>query len=96
MKLTKAQTALHKKMGQILEEIGKPITKDGMATLENLLKANKHDSLWGLAIRRVFNDDGDKAKLITMLADQAMDDPFTMQCIVGMDATILLLRTIKN
>lgn len=83
-------------MTDMLAEIGRPYHPFDRSLLINLLKANNHDSLWGDAIRRTFEKDGDVDKLIAQLASQTMDDPFVMCCIVGRDAMVLLLRSVPH
>lgn len=94
--MTQAQKAVGLTMLAMITEIGEPLTEHDWTNLRNILQDCKSDSFWGLAIRKVFDDGGDVEALINGLADQAMDDVFTMSCIVGKEGTRLLLRTIQT
>jgi hypothetical protein len=59
------------------------------------LRNCKSDTLWGSAIKKAFRDEPDATTvnlLIEQLASQAIDDFVTMTEIVGITATLLLLR----
>lgn len=79
----------------MIQDIDQPLDKDEKFVLVNLLRNNRHDSIWGDAIRKVFRDNGDVDALIQGLAEQGMDDIFTMVCILGKDLTRLILRAYK-
>lgn len=91
--MTKAQVAIEQLMTSLIEKVGKPMTLHDIETLIEMLRKVEHDSLWGTAISNVFENGGDVNLLIKQLASQSVDDPFTMSCIVGMKATIMLLRS---
>lgn len=80
----------------IRKKLELPITLAETAQLIEMLKAVKHDSLWGTAIRKCFDTGGDVPGLISELADQCMDEPTTMFAIVGFEASILLLKTLPT
>lgn len=93
--MTKAQQRVQHLLDGIKKKVGEEITPAEMNILRVHLSENKNDSIWGHAIQSVFANGGDVDQLIENLASQAYDDPFTMSCIVGLDSTILLLKTFR-
>lgn len=96
MKATTAQKAIVKKMTALIDDLERPWTVYDLERLRHLLSKVKSDSLWGAAISQVFESKPPDAyrlnKLIEQLASQAIDDFVTMVEIVGITATLLLLR----
>lgn len=93
--MTPAQNAIEKKTSQLVHELGQPWRFSDLNKLAELLKECKHDSIWGLAIQQIMAQEPDAARLESLLdglANQAIDDFVTMTEIVGITATLLLLR----
>lgn len=99
--MNKAQQSVADKMKYIIEQVGqgKLSSLEEGELIERLENASQHKSIWGVAIRNHFEkpiEDRDDWQLINGLASQCMDDLFTMICVVGQEAIILLLRTVNN
>ena len=92
MKSTPAQRAIDKKLTNLIAEMDRPFSDQDMDNLKDRLRLVRADSLWGTAILKVFKDGGNVEALIDNLASQAIDDFVTMTEIVGITATLLLLR----
>lgn len=96
----KAQQAIADKMNYMITEVGKGALtsiEEG-ELIEQLENASQHRSVWGTAIRMHFEkpiEERDDWELINGMASQCMDDLFTMICVVGQKAVILLLRTVN-
>jgi hypothetical protein len=97
--MNKAQEALNRKMALLIEQVGTPLTPAERETMLINLSKVQSDSLWGVAIRQVFDaPDSDLNRklvqsLVEQLASQAIDDPFTMSCVVGHKTMVLLLKS---
>jgi hypothetical protein len=94
---SRAVASIHKKMTYIIEQVEQgPLCQEELLDLFNVLGNVKGDGLWAIGIRSYLAGprDHDQA-FLDGLAEQCMDDIFTMTCIVGQKAVILLLRTVK-
>lgn len=92
----KAVASVHKKMTYIIEQVERgPLAEAERTELMGILERVKGDSLWAIGIRSYMGGPRENEdQFIRGLADQCMDDIFTMTCIVGQAAVIYLLRTI--
>jgi hypothetical protein len=95
---SKATASIRKKMEYIIDRV-----KDGqlgeaeMTELMNILAKVNGTSMWAIGIRGYMDGPrGHDQEFIRGLADQCMDDIFTMTCIVGQAAVIYLLRTVND
>jgi hypothetical protein len=91
-KLTPAQQRFADTSHKLIELVGLPFTGDDWTDLIRLLHAVQPGSIWGTCITWAIKQGHDMTQLVGELASQAYDNPFTMSSIVGVDATILLLR----
>lgn len=98
--MSKAIDAIRKKMEYVIDRVGAgSLNMRELKALTEHLASIKHDSIWGLAIQQHFAKpelERNDLALIEHLADQAMDDIFTMTCILGLQAVILILRTVND
>ena len=90
--MTPAQKSIRRATLNWLARVGQPFTSSDRERLIYFLDKINTDSIWTVAIKKVFQEHGDIDKLIAALAAQAVDDPLTMSEIVGISATTLLLR----
>jgi len=93
----RAVASIHKKISYIIEQVEQgPLTPEELESLFKILRNVKGDNLWAIGIRSYMAGPRDHdMKFLEGLADQCMDDIFTMTCIVGQDGVICLLRTVK-
>lgn len=89
---TRSQEAIHRCAVTWMNRVAQPFSVDDLEKLLGILKHCESDSIWGVAIRKVFKDGGDMASLIVSLSSQAIDDPLTMAEIIGVNGTTLLLK----
>lgn len=93
---TTAQKAIDKKAASLILQLEEKWTTYDLNRLVEYLKKCKSESPWGLAIKSVFSDDVPDASKVNSLLDglskQSVDDFITMAEIVGIRATLLLLR----
>jgi hypothetical protein len=90
--MTTAQKSLRNKMLYIMERVQKPLSCLEEAALIESLEAVRGTGVWHHAIQKAVSI-GCATELIPLLASQAVDDPLTMHCVMGLDGLILLLRT---
>lgn len=65
--------------------------------VENLQNLKDKTSAWGFAIHLHFQKpDRDDQQLLDSLRMAAVDDIFTISCVLGLANAILVLRTIKD
>lgn len=95
---SRAVASVHKKMTYIMEQVQRgPLVEAEKTELIGILERVKGDSLWAIGIRSYMDGPrGHDDQFIRGLADQCMDDIFTMTCIVGQAAAIYLLRTVND
>lgn len=93
----KAIASVFKKMSYIIEEIERgPLAAEEYQALLNILGRVKSDNVWAVGIHLYMQGPREHDhEFIAGLAEQCMDDIFTMTCIVGQEAVMLLLRTVK-
>lgn len=94
---------IQKKFDYVLSRVQEgPLFEEEKKELEFLLwMARNNESIWGVAISNHFqlantDQEQDISSLIEQLASQCVDDIFTMTCVVGQNAVILLLRTLNK
>lgn len=94
----RAVASVHKKMTYIMEQVERgPLVEAERTELMGILERVKGESMWAIGIRGYLDGPrGHDEEFIRGLADQCVDDIFTMTCIVGQAAVIYLLRTIQN
>lgn len=92
------QEAIENKTQYIIDCVNEgPLTTFEEGELVGILQCVDTNTLIGVAIKQHFVSPGmDHSEFIATLASQGKDDFCTMISIVGLKATILLLRTIKN
>lgn len=92
--MTPAQKAIAKKAEYFTQRVNQPYTDQDREALVGILKQIDGDAtIWAVGIQEAFKKGGDAIdKLIDGLAAQAIDDFLTMNCVVGTQATIYLLR----
>lgn len=93
----KAITSVRKKMAYIINRVEQgPLVQEERDELFAILGKIKGDNLWATGIRSYMEGARDHDdQFIAGLAEQCMDDIFTMVCIVGQKAVIYLLRTVN-
>lgn len=93
----KAIESVRKKMAYIISRVEEgPLVQEEREELFTILANVKGDNLWAIGIRSYMEGVRDHDdQFIAGLADQCMDDLFTMVCIVGQKAAIFLLRSVN-
>jgi hypothetical protein len=76
----------------LMERVQKPLSCLEEAALIESLEAVHGTGVWHHAIQNAVRENL-VADLLPDLAAQAVDDPLTMHCVLGLDGLILLLRT---
>jgi hypothetical protein len=76
----------------LMERVEKPLSCLEEAALVESLEAVRGTGIWNHAIQNAVRENL-IADLIPDLAAQAVDDPLTMHCVLGLDGLALLLRT---
>lgn len=94
----KATESVRKKMAYIISRVEEgPLVQEERDELLKILANVTGDNIWAIGIRSYMEGVRENdAQFIAGLADQCMDDIFTMTCIVGQKAVIYLLRTVQN
>jgi hypothetical protein len=92
----KAVSSIQKKMLYLIQQVEQgPLVAEERQNLFDILGQVKGDSLWAIGIRSYLQGARDHDEtFLAGLADQCMDDIFTMTCIVGQKAVVYLLRTV--
>lgn len=92
--MSKVYHAIERKTRELISQVSQPfVNSDYVRLVEILQKVDGSGSIWGAAIKKVFDDGGQRIDtLINDLAGQAVDDFLTMSDIIGTKGTILLLR----
>lgn len=96
--MSKAIASIQRKMSYVISRVQEgPLVDEERDELMAILGRLKGDDLWSIGIRNYLAGPRDHdGEFITGLADQCMDDIFTMTCIMGQKAVIYLLRTVQD
>jgi hypothetical protein len=92
----KAVASIQKKMLYLIQQVEQgPLVAEERQNLFDILAQVKGDNLWAIGIRSYMQGPRDHDdQFLAGLAEQCMDDIFTMTCIVGQKAVVYLLRTV--